>query len=110
MIKGSLASLNFWKNYGVTYGEREYPLGKIKIKKRFMSFKWDFLGQLRVGLNHFIMTDASGNTSEFKYPEISYSVQVDVDFLKFEEEKKAPTEKEKCKDPWEGNVVSACDK
>jgi len=109
VIKGSLASLNFWKNYGVTYGEREYPLGMIKIKKKFMSFKYNFLGEYRIGLNHFIMTDASGNTSEFKYPEFSYSVKIDVDWLKVKE-KKPKTEKEKCEDVFERNLLTSCKK
>ena len=109
LIKSSLASLNFWKNYGVTYGEREYPLGNIKIKKKFMSMKLNFLGEYRIGLNHFIMTDASGNTSEFKYPEFSYSVKIDVDWLKVKE-KKPKTEKEKCEDVFEKNLLTSCDK
>ena len=108
LIKSSLASLNFWKNYGVTYGEREYPLGNIKIKKKFMSMKLNFLGEYRIGYNHFIMTDASGNTSEFKYPEFSYSVKIDVDWLKVKEKEKT-TEKEKCEDPWEGNLLRSCE-
>ena len=108
LIKASLASLNFWKNYSVTYGEREYPLGNIKIKKKFMSMKLNFLGEYRIGYNHFLMTDTSGNTSEFKYPEFSYSVKIDVDWLKVKEKEKT-TEKEKCEDPWEGNVVSSCE-
>ena len=109
VIKGSLASLNFWKNYGVTYGEREYPLGNIKIKKKFMSFKYNFLGEYRIDLNHFIMTDASGNTSEFKYPEFSYSVKIDVDWLKVKK-RKQKTEKEKCEDDFERNLLTSCKK
>ena len=109
LIKSSLASLNFWKNYGVTYGEREYPLGNIKIKKKFMSMKLNFLGEYRIGYNHFIMTDASGNTSEFKYPEFSYSVKIDVDWLKVKE-KTPKTEKEKCEDVFERNLLTSCKK
>ena len=42
-----------------------------------------------------------------KYPEISFHVKFDVDFLKAEK-KENKTKKEKCEDPWEGNVLSSC--
>ena len=74
-----------------------------------MSMKLNFLGEYRIGLNHFIMTDASGNTSEFKYPEFSYSVKIDVDWLKVKE-KKPKTEKEKCEDVFERNLLTSCKK
>ena len=74
-----------------------------------MSFKYYFLGEYRIGLNHFIMTDTSGNTSEIKYTEFSYSVKIDVDWLKVKE-KKQKTKKEKCEDVFEKNLLTSCDK
>ena len=76
--------------------------------ERWRAYQYWNGSEYRIGYNHFLMTDTSGNTSEFKYPEFSYSVKIDVDWLKVKEKEKT-TEKEKCEDPWEGNVVSSCE-
>ena len=70
-----------------------------------MSVKLYILGVLKIGYNQFLITDKTGNTSELKYPEVSFKFQVDIE----DDDKEDTTEKEECEDPWKGNIVISCE-
>jgi len=76
-IKGQLASLNIFDTFGVTVAQREYPLGRLQVKKRFAKLNINYLGQWNFGYNEISVTDITGKNLGFKYP--SFSVVFDFE-------------------------------
>jgi hypothetical protein len=102
LIKGELVSFKIGDYLNVIYSKKEFPLGDLQIKKMFSSLNVNYWGQWSFGYNEFSITDKSGKTFGYKYPE--FSVNFKFDFGKSDD----ATEKEECEDPLKNNVLTSC--